>query len=391
MTLSEFIPAHTQAIVQEWETFAHTLLPAAGAMSSAGLRDHAGEILAAIVVDLESPQGSAEQSHKSKGHGEDHRMGAVGSVHAALRIESGFTLSQLLAEYRALRATVLRLFERAGGTDLGQVTRFNEAIDAALAEAANRFMLVMNRTHDQFLAVLGHDLRTPLSAVLMSAALVAREGDKGAKAAARIVSSAERMRRMVNDLLDLTRTRLGTGIPIAPQPVDLDVIGREVLSEFHAIHPDLRLEFHSEGDLRGYWDPDRLAQVLSNLIGNALQHGERNRPVGVGARVDAEEVVIDVHNEGSPIPDTLLANIFEPMVRHALRKDDTEPTSLGLGLHIVREVVLAHGGTVAVTSTARGGTTFSVRLPRRAAATPVARAPGDPPDEHDASGGLVVH
>lgn len=359
-------------------------------MSSAGLRDHAGEILAAIVVDLECPQGNAAQTDKSQGRGEDHRMGAVGSVHAALRIESGFTLSQLVAEYRALRATVLRLFERAGGTDLGQVTRFNEAIDAALAEATTRFMLVLNRTHDQFLAVLGHDLRTPLSAVLMSAALVAREGGKGAGAAARIISSAERMRRMVNDLLDLTRTRLGAGIPIAPQQADLDVIGREVLSEFHAIHPDLSLEFHSEGDLRGYWDPDRLAQVLSNLVGNALQHGQRNRPVEVGARGDAEEVFIDVHNEGSPIPDALLANIFEPMVRQARGSEGKGARSLGLGLHIVREVVLAHGGTVTVTSTASGGTTFSVRLPRRAAATPLARARGDRPDQHDASGGLIV-
>lgn len=391
MRLSEFISTHDQEIIREWETFAQTMLPAARAMSSAGLRDHASEILTAIVIDLEAPQGRTEQSDKSKGHGADQRMGAVGSIHAALRIESGFTLNQLVAEYRALRATVLRLYERAGGTDLGQATRFNEAIDAALSEATTRFMIVMDRTRDQFLAVLGHDLRTPLSAVLMSAALVAQDSDKGARIAARIVSSAERMRRMVNDLLDLTRTRLGTGIPIAPQPADLGVIGRDVLSEFQAIHPDLRLEFHSEGDLRGYWDPDRLAQVLSNLIGNALQHGERSKPVRVGARVDAEEVIIDVHNEGSPIPGALLANIFEPMVRHARGSDDTERTSLGLGLHIVREVVLAHGGTVAVTSTASGGTTFSVRLPRRAAATPVSRAPGDRPDQHDASGGLVVH
>jgi signal transduction histidine kinase len=390
LNLSEFISTHDQEIIREWENFAHTLLPAAGAMSPAGLRDHAGEILAAIVLDLESPQGKAEQTDKSQGRGEDQRMGAVGSVHAALRIESGFTLGQLVAEYRALRATVLRLFERAGGTDLGQVTRFNEAIDAALGEATTRFMLVLNRTHDQILAVLGHDLRTPLSAVLMSAALVAREGDKGAKAAARIVSSAERMRRMVNDLLDLTRTRLGTGIPIAPQPVDLNVIGREVLLEFQAIHPDLRLEFHSEGDLQGDWDPDRLAQVLSNLIGNALQHGERNRPVGVGARGEGEEVIIEVHNEGNPIPGALLANIFEPMVRHARGSEDKGATSLGLGLHIVREVVVAHGGTVTVTSSAGAGTTFSVRLPRRVAATPPSHALGDRLDQHDASGGLIV-
>jgi signal transduction histidine kinase len=193
------------------------------------------------------------------------------------------------------------------------------------------------------------------------------------------------MRRLVNDLLDLTRTRLGTGIPIAPQPVDLEVICQEVLAEFQTIQPDRRLEFPSEGDLRGSWDPDRLAQVLSNLLGNALQHGAHGGAVGVAARSDGDEVVVEVHNDGSPIPDAILSNIFEPMVRHAHGNE-----GLGLGLHIAREVVLAHGGTVAVTSTAGDGTTFSVRLPRRAAPTPPPRAPADGPDQHDATGGLVV-
>ena len=252
-------------------------------------------------------------------------------------------------------------------------------------------MVVMDRTRDQFLAVLGHDLRTPLSVVLTTATLVAREGDTGAKAAARIVSSVERMRRLVSDLLDLTRTRLGSGIPIMPAPVDLDVIGRDGVSEFRAIHPECRLEFHSEGDLRGNWDRDRLAQVLSNLIGNALQHGEPGGPVDVTARVDAEHVVVEVHNEGSPIPECASGEHLRAHGAPRAGERATQTTSLGLGLHIVREVVLAHGGTVAVTSTASEGTTFSVRLPRRAAATPLSPASADRPDEHDATGGLVVH
>ncbi|GEJ56613.1 sensor histidine kinase [Anaeromyxobacter diazotrophicus] len=391
MKLSEFIHVHQSEIVQEWEAFAQTLLPAAAAMSKAGLRDHASEILAAIEEDIETPEGSDEQARKSKGRGQSVLMGTVGKVHAVLRIEHGFSIGQLVAEYRALRASVLWLYERSGGHDVREVTRFNESIDAALAEATTRFMVVMDRTRHQFLAVLGHDLRAPLSAVLMTAALVAREGDKGAKAAARIVSSVERMTRLVNDLIDLTRTRLGSGIPINPVPVDLEVIARDGVSEFCAIHPECNLQFHSKGDLRGHWDPDRLAQVLSNLIGNALQHGEPGRPVRVAARGDAEQVVLDVHNEGEPILDALLANIFEPMVRHVRGGESGQKTSLGLGLHIVREVTLAHGGTVAVTSTAGQGTTFSVRLPRRAVATPLSPASADRPDEHDATGGFVVH
>ena len=389
MKLSEFIRSSSKAIVDEWEAFARTMLPAAGGMSRAGLRDHAGEILEAIARDLETPQDSSEQSEKSKGRGEDHQMEAVGLTHAALRIDDGFTLGQLVAEYRALRASVLRLFDKAGGTDMRQVTRFNESIDEALAEATDRYMVVMNRTRDQFIAVLGHDLRSPLSAIFMSAGLMARGGDP-ARMAAQILRSGERMARMVDDLLDLTRTRLGSGIPITPGQMDLDAVCRGVVSETQAIHPDRRLEYQAEGDLRGKWDSGRLGQVLSNLLGNALQHGGPDSPIRVIARAGRGEVLMEVHNEGSPIPPALLANIFEPMVSHARKDEDMKSTSVGLGLHIAREIVLAHGGTVTVTSTAEEGTTFSVRLPHRSVATPPPTEESHPVDEHDATGGLVV-
>jgi hypothetical protein len=387
MKLSQFIQNNHKTIVDEWETFARGLVPAAAAMSKAGLRDHAEEILQAIVEDLDTPQDTFEQSEKSKGRGEEHVMAAVGKAHAALRIEDGFTLSQLIAEYRALRASILRLFERAGGNDMRQVTRFNESIDEALAEATDRYMIVMNRTRDQFIAILGHDLRSPLSAIFMSAGLIAKGADV-ARAAEQILRSGKRMSQMVDDLLDLTRTRLGSGIPVAPVQMDLGAMCREVLSEVQAIQPKRRLEFHSEGDLRGRWDPARLSQVLTNLVGNALQHGEHDRPIEVVAKVDAEEVVIDVHNDGSPIPPRLLANIFEPMVTHG--RAGAGSTSVGLGLFIAREIVLAHGGTVAVTSIAGEGTTFSVRLPQRSVASSAPLDPGDEPDTHDATGGLVV-
>lgn len=394
MRLSEFIRGNHEAIFAEWESFAVTLLPAAGDMTRLALRDHVEEILTAICEDLESPQAAGEQSAKSRGQGDEHRMEAVGKAHAALRIQDGFKLSQLVAEYRALRASILRLFERTGGNDFRQVTRFNEAIDEALVEATSRYMLMMERTRDQFLAILGHDLRNPLGAILMSTGLLtAARGaeDRTVKVAARILTSAERMKRMVDDLLDLTRTRLGSGIPLAPHPMDLDDLCREVLAELQAFHPDRRFELHSEGDLRGVWDSDRLAQVLSNLVGNALQHGTQNGPIGVSASVEAQEVVIDVHNEGPTIPRALLSNIFEPMVRTTDGGDAKGSTSLGLGLHIAREIVLAHGGTVKVTSTDRGGTTFSVRLPRRSAAASPSRDLVEPLDQHDATGGLVVH
>jgi signal transduction histidine kinase len=222
----------------------------------------------------------------------------------------------------------------------------------------------------------------------MSAGLLLR-GSGGERAAAQILRSGERMARMVDDLLDLTRTRLGSGIPITPLQMDLDDLCRKLLSEFQAIHPDRLLEFHSEGDLRGKWDPGRIGQVLSNLMGNALQHGDGDKPIRMTAKADAHGVVIEVHNEGVPIPPAFLANIFEPMVSHARQGEEMKTTSLGLGLHIAREIVLAHGGTLTVTSVAEG-TTFTVHLPHRSFPTP---APAEPPrvaDVHDAAGELVV-
>jgi signal transduction histidine kinase len=388
MKLSKFIQGNHKTIVDEWETFARSLVPAAGGMSKTGLRDHAEQILDAIVVDLDTPQALSEQSEKSKGRGEEHMMEAVGLTHAALRIDDGFTLKQLVAEYRALRASILRLFAKAGGVDMLQVTRFNESIDEALVEATDRYMIMMNRTRDQFIAVLGHDLRSPLSAIFMSAGLLVRGGD-GSRAAAQILRSGERMSRMVDDLLDLTRTRMGSGIPITPLEMDLDALCQGLLSEFQAIHPDRVLEFHSDGDLRGKWDAGRVGQVVSNLMGNALQHGDRDKPIRVTARADAQGVVIEVQNEGVPIPPALLANIFEPMVSHARQGEEMRTTSLGLGLYIAREVVLAHGGTLAVTSD-HGGTTFTVRLPRSSVPTPAQADPARVPDVHDAAGVLVA-
>lgn len=367
MTLSEFIRDNHADILAEWERFARTLLPATSGMSSKSLRDHAKEILEAIVEDLELPQGKLEQAEKSKGRGEEHRMEAVGTAHAAMRIREGFKLDQLVGEYRALRASVLNLYEKAGCGDMRQVTRFNEALDEALVESTNRYMSLMNRTRDQFLAVLGHDLRNPLGAVLMSASqIAARLGpdDKNSVAALRVVISGRRMQRMINDLLDLTRTRLGAGIPISPEPMDLDDLCRDVLAELQAFHPDRRIEYRSSGDLFGVWDSDRLAQALSNLVGNALQHGTRNTPVEVSATGVSEEVALEIHNEGPVIPLSELGAIFEPMVRHSSAEVEHRPSSLGLGLHIAREIVHAHDGTVSVKSTEGEGTTFTLRLPR---------------------------
>ena len=391
MRLADFIRDNHEAILKEWETFARMLKPAAEGMSKTGLRDHADEILTAIVSDMESLESAVEKSAKSKGHAhhkatEEH-PGALGQLHAMLRIESGFTLTQVVAEYRALRASILRLWAKPH-PDAEGVLRFNEAIDAALAEAVDRFTAKTNEYRDQLIAIVSHDLRNPLSGILMGSAVLTRtEGldDRSARLATRIQNSAKRMVRIVDDLLDLTRTRLGSEIHIVRRPMDAGSICEMVIAELEGSHPHAVIRYTSKGDLRGEWDSDRLAQVLSNLVGNALQHGDADQPISVLAQGHGEEVALAIHNAGLPIPAGALRSIFEPNVRNV--QDPTKaPTGLGLGLYIAKELVTAHGGSLTVASTHADGTTFTVRLPRHQPVTSPGPAPKQPSRVHVAAG-----
>ena len=217
---------------------------------------------------------------------------------------------------------------------------------------------------EQFIGVLGHDLRNPLSAIRASAELVLRKPlDPGQeKALSRIVHSSERMSRMISDVLDLARGHLGGGLPLHRQPTHLRELCRRVVDELRVAHPRHRLHLALEGSGCGEWDPDRVAQVISNLVGNALEHGAPDRPVRVKVFDTSDEVTLEVHNEGPPIPEALLPVIFEPFRGTAAGRG--RPRSLGLGLYIVQEIVRAHGGAVEVRSSAEDGTTFRVRLPR---------------------------
>ncbi|MBK8171279.1 MAG: sensor histidine kinase [Sandaracinaceae bacterium] len=368
MRLTKFIDANHEKIIGEWIEFAATLVPWAKGMSEKDLRDHAEELLTAVVKDMEAPQSKIEQSDKSQGLTSAGALASVGHKHASQRLDTGFNLDQLLAEYRALRASVLRLWEESTGNKQNDVTRFNEAIDESLTESTTRYSEILDRTREQFLAMLGHDLRTPLGAIVMGASLLTRTeslDDRQARVAARILNSAHRMDRMVSDLLDFTRTRLGTGIPITTKAMDAAPVCEQVVAELGAIHPDSTLRLELRGDLRGEWDSDRLNQVISNLVANALQYGGEDGPVIFSAEGHPDEVVLRVRNTGATIPAATLKKMFEPMVRHSSQSTDRNATGLGLGLYIAREVVTAHRGSIDVTSTAKDGTTFTVRLPRR--------------------------
>ena len=365
MILATFIQTHHDKIISEFEKFARTLMPPGSNMSPSELRDHAEELLTAIVVDMDTPQTRNEESQKGKGLGSEQKMMASGNLHAIARLGHGFSLGHLVAEFRALRDSVLRLYEQSGGTDLTSVRRFNESIDEALTTSITRYSSQMDLYRDQFVGVLAHDLRNPLSAIKMGATVLtmAAENDqRHARVASNILRSAARMGRMIEDVLDFTRERLGGAIPLKRERMDLEQLCREVILEAKAAHDNVVLNCEFTGELTGEWDRDRLAQVLSNLIGNAIEHGDGDS-VSVVARGQSEDVVIEVHNTGVPIPIETLGTIFEPLVHRPLEGASAR-NNVGLGLFIARAIVTGHGGKVDVASSGDLGTTFTARLPR---------------------------
>lgn len=227
---------------------------------------------------------------------------------------------------------------------------------------------------EQMMGILGHDLRNPASAVRTLASLLLRRDDlaEGARdCVAEIRRAGERMLEMIGTLLDFTRSRFTGELPIDPVPSDLHEICRAMIGELAAAQPDRKIELELEGDGRGVWDPARMGQVVSNLVSNALEHGAKRRPIRVFVGGDDEHAVLEVANEGPAIAPELMEVIFEPFCRGALQ-DASSARGLGLGLFIVREIVRAHGGTIAIDSSRERGTTFAVRLPRARAS----RAPG---------------
>ncbi|MDQ6888317.1 MAG: sensor histidine kinase [Gemmatimonadota bacterium] len=374
MRLADFIATNSEPILAEWVAFAATCGPAGETLELAGLRDHAVAMLKNIIADLQTPQSDAEQEEKSKGNAavgvEDTDTAA--EVHGADRAESGFTLGEMVSEYRALRASVIRLWTVANGTltgaDLDDLMRFNEAIDQALAESVTRYTEDLDHSKEMFVAILGHDLRTPLGAVIMSSQFMLDTGgliEPHLTLTARIARSSRRMNQMVGDLLDFTRSRLGSGVPIVREDIDLGDVARHAVDEMTAAQPDSVLQLHTSGSLHGTWDGARISQVLSNLLGNAVQHGSAKTTISLTVKGEEKEVVLRVHNRGAAIPKSEMRDLFSPLKRLSSGETPVAHSSnLGLGLYIAERIVTAHGGTIDVNSSAEAGTAFTVHLRR---------------------------
>lgn len=357
-----------EELIATWteRVLADPRVPEANRLPTPELRDHMPLLLDSLAHDLESPGGN-EASGRAIG------AGLYAREHAQHRAAKGYEIAEELRELSHFRAAILDMCAAQGvPMENGAVTFLHAAIDesmitggdemerAALARLAREAAF-----RERFIGIVGHDLRSPLHAITFLAASLLERADTTegqGRIVRRIAASADRMGRMIADLLDLTRVRLGAGIPVDPQPVNLADVVRQAIDEVAAAHAGRRITLDADGAVPGSWDSDRMAQVVSNLLSNALDHSPEGAPVAVRVCGDQAGAILAVHNDGPPIAPEVQPRLFEPFVQG---EDAAPGEGLGLGLFIANEIVLAHGGSIDVTSTAAKGTTFTVRLPRR--------------------------
>jgi signal transduction histidine kinase len=369
--LGDFLLGNMEAILSAWEDFARRYWPGESP-DILTLRDHAERMLCAVAADMKVPQTAAQQISKSEGgpSGEEGDMNQAAQLHALTRVDDGFDIARLVAEFRALRASVERLWwdslPEPHPEQMDDMRRFNEAIDQLVCISVESFTNRVERSRRLFLGMLGHDLRQPLASLRMLTEILAANDLPRTEASpllTRMVGCCDSMAQLLGDLLDFTTSQLGTVMPVQPIALDLGLIAQEVAGDIHTASGQQVL-VSREGDLEGTWDKERLRQLISNLISNAIQHGASERPINVTFQGSEDHVTMTVHNHGEPIPREAMATLFDPMVRGAAPPNFRDKKgSIGLGLYIVRQIALAHGGTVEAASSEEG-TTFTVQLPR---------------------------
>jgi signal transduction histidine kinase len=266
-------------------------------------------------------------------------------------VQSGFTINQLAAEFRALRASVLHWWAKASepaAIDPGDVFRFNE-----VAESVAFFSVRVENDRNLLLGMLGHDMRGPLQVIQLTATYLSRldAGTDIATWAARLSKSTRSLKVLLDDLLDFNRSKLGLGVTISPAAVDLTQAFSVELEQLRAANPGRTIELEISGDVSGVWDINRLNQLLGNLVANALNYGASGLPVKIILNGLPGEVMFSVHNHGPKIGPSILAQIFEPLKRGLHNQPASGAAgSMGLGLYIAREIATAHHGDISVKS-----------------------------------------
>jgi signal transduction histidine kinase len=372
-SLASLLARHRAEILERWAQRVREdpEVPEANRLPTPALQDHIPALLDEIVATVDRGHGAAKDAEAA------HRFGKIllPKEHARHRLRSGYTLEAALRELSLFRSTVLDFLyldaKERGSLDLTGMRLLHGAIDDSMAVSAAEMqrqsqaaLAVERDLRERFMAVVAHDLRSPLSNVVMAAELLLKlEPDEHqTRLLERILRGAHRIGRMIDDLLDFAEARSGQ-IRMHTAAGDLGEIVRDIVETFREQHPERTVAFSAHGDARGAWDADRVSQMLTNLLTNAVTHGSSHTPVRVDVRGEGRaQAVVEVHNEGHPIPPEELALIFEPFRRGMVGAHPKR--GLGLGLYIAREIARAHGGSLDVRSHEGAGTTFLVRLAR---------------------------
>jgi signal transduction histidine kinase len=354
--LASFVRDNKQRLIDRW--IEHVRRDGqADDQSRPQLRDHMPHMIEALAVALET--GEVKPDHIEE----------ITKTHAGTRVEQQYDLQELIDDYRILRAVVLREIEVA--PQISDASRpavraaavMDEALDMAIGQAVELHVAHRERMRDVFIGILGHDLRSPVSVIRLTTQALLRKVEGTAepdrKQLNRILENGFRIEKMIADLLDFARGQLGGGIPVDRRAIDLREVVREAVEDLVIVHEgrDIRAELVAS-DVQGVWDPDRVRQVVSNLVANAVAHGED--PIEVGLITEPDRVGIRVVNRGV-IRENMRGRLFDPFT-----SGGEGGRGLGLGLYIVCNVARAHGGCVEVSSTDAEGTTFTVWLPRSA-------------------------
>lgn len=364
MRLAEFIERRREKILAESSAYARSL-PALDDASLAVLRDHLPLILDIICEDLRSPQNRDQSIQKSLGHAPDSSAETPARTHGTMRAKSGLSIEQVVAEYRVLRSCVLRLWvedNRLGAHDIDDIMRFNEAIDQAIAESVAYYSAEVEKWRNIFISIIGHDLRNPLGAMLMTGELLSRvTTGRAAEYVQAVLRDGRRMTNLLDSLLDYNNFSLGRGMVIQRARADLAGECEQELEILRRAFPHRQFSISLKGNTSGLFDSSRVREALANLISNAVQYSPDDSVIGVDVTGTDATVEISTVNVANAISPETLLTLFDPLQR--LPQHEAQTGNLGLGLFIVREIARAHHGTASA-SAIEGGIRFTLSLPR---------------------------
>jgi len=376
MQLGALIHSQLEAIIDRWEAATREAL---GPSKAATLGEDLHQPYRDLIIQTLAETPGAFCAERSSSALDGEGLGAAGQDSAAryvaLRYAAGLTVADVVCELGLLWPSVLWLLRTTGTLDqeasLDELERFTGALHNMLARSVQSYLDRVSAAGDMFLAILGHEIRNPLQAVAVAGKLLAVPSlpdPTRVETAARVSRATKLMDGLVSDLIDFTRSRLGVRARVERSACDLREACQEALELAQMSAPEREFRHQFVGNLQLQADRARLRQVMSNLLNNALQHGDEATPISLSALGTEESIILTVSNFGRPIPEEAARVIFEPLVQVPISSAD--PTkrfkhSLGLGLYIAREIVRGHDGTITVHSSPTAGTTFTVRLPRQ--------------------------